>query len=174
MIRRYTRPRHFTAGRRRPREFLAANCIGLTTAPSPPASVSASHQAVAEASLAESGRSTTWYGVRTGEVDAVISVSDHVALIGITSSSRLSSRRDGADDHVRSAGWCAFRRFTCRRTPFRSSRCATARARSRAALVADWSFAQGGARFPLCLSVSTAGSTVACSIPGTLGRRRTF
>src|SRR6266568_23252 len=33
MMRRYSRPRHFTAGCRRPRELVPTNCIGLTTAP---------------------------------------------------------------------------------------------------------------------------------------------
>ena len=44
MIRRYSRPRHFTAGWSRPRESVATNCNGLTTAPSPPVSVRLPHR----------------------------------------------------------------------------------------------------------------------------------
>jgi hypothetical protein len=39
MIRRYSRPRHLTAGCNGPREPVATNDNGLTTAPSPPLSV---------------------------------------------------------------------------------------------------------------------------------------
>src|SRR2546429_8563584 len=46
MMRRYSRPRHFTAGCTRPRRFFATNWIGFTTMPSPPESVSSSHHAI--------------------------------------------------------------------------------------------------------------------------------
>jgi len=51
-------PRHLTAGCNRPREPVATNDNGLTTAPSPPLSVNAVHHPVAAASLAGSARST--------------------------------------------------------------------------------------------------------------------
>ena len=57
MIRRYSRPRHLTAGCNRPREPVATNDNGLTTAPSPPLSVNAVHHPVAAALLAGSTRS---------------------------------------------------------------------------------------------------------------------
>ena len=47
MILRYSRRRHFTAGCSRPRDVVATNCNSLTTAPSPPVSVTCSHQAAA-------------------------------------------------------------------------------------------------------------------------------
>ena len=43
MIRRYSRPRRFTAGWTNPRLLLALNSSGFTTIPSPPLPVSSSH-----------------------------------------------------------------------------------------------------------------------------------
>ena len=61
MIRRYSRPRHFTPGcSSRPLPSRAPGpSYGLTTMPSPPAPVSASHQSVAAATAAASASSTT-------------------------------------------------------------------------------------------------------------------
>ena len=58
MMRRYSRPRHLTAGWTSPRWPLAMKSSGFTTMPSPPRPVSSSHQCVA-AGLAR----------RVGEVD---------------------------------------------------------------------------------------------------------
>src|ERR1700744_1403248 len=58
MIRRYSGPRTFSPGWTRPLPFWAMKDAGLTTIPSPPASVISSHQAVAAAREASSARST--------------------------------------------------------------------------------------------------------------------
>ena len=55
MIRRYSRPRHFTAGWESPRPPLWMNDSGLTTIPSPPVPVSSSHQATPAAWLGRVG-----------------------------------------------------------------------------------------------------------------------
>ena len=63
MMRRYSRPRHLTAGWARPRPPRWMKSSGLTTMPSPPRPVSSSHQSIPAASLAGSVRSTTRNGV---------------------------------------------------------------------------------------------------------------
>src|SRR5258708_3902594 len=63
MMRRYSGPRHFTAGCTSPREPRTMKSSGLTTMPSPPREGRSSHQRTASLTASASSSGTTRYGV---------------------------------------------------------------------------------------------------------------